>query len=144
MVAQVLPAVPGEAWTILSQAITDGRDGAKFMIRCGLDTTDSLGRLVASAVALRRYAWLRTSGFSGDVQQSLMDMPFDGTRLFGDKADLALKHFKDSRATARFLGQRLLLDPSSLPFAPFVATEGAPNRVLSPRPSTPTCCTAPV
>ncbi|KAJ1087665.1 hypothetical protein NDU88_000832 [Pleurodeles waltl] len=103
-VAQVLPLIPEEARAIVSQAVADWRDAAKLTIRCGLDTTDSLGRSVATTVALRRHAWLRTSGFSGDVQQSLMDMPFDGTRLFGDKADSALERFKESRATARALG----------------------------------------
>ncbi|KAJ1142940.1 hypothetical protein NDU88_009252 [Pleurodeles waltl] len=42
-IAQVLPQIPEEARTIVSQAVTDGRDAAKFTIRCGLDMTDSLG-----------------------------------------------------------------------------------------------------
>ncbi|KAJ1130837.1 hypothetical protein NDU88_009184 [Pleurodeles waltl] len=92
----VLPTVPEEARTVLFQAIADGRDAAKFIIRCGLDMTNSLGRLVASTVRLRRHTWLKTSGFSGDVQQTLMDMPFDATCLFGDKAGSALERFKDS------------------------------------------------
>ncbi|XP_069072115.1 uncharacterized protein [Pleurodeles waltl] len=56
----------------------------------------SLGRSVATTVALRHHACLGTSGFSLEVQQTLMDMPFDGSRLCGDKADSALKRFKDS------------------------------------------------
>ncbi|KAJ1198716.1 hypothetical protein NDU88_002555 [Pleurodeles waltl] len=104
MVAQVLPQVPEGVRDTLTQAVKDGRDAAKFTIRCGLDTTDSLGRAISSSVALRRHAWLRSTGFSGDVQPNLMDMPFDGSRLFGEKADSALERFKDSRATARSLG----------------------------------------
>ena len=82
--------VPKEGRAILTQAMMDGREAAKFTIRCGLDTTDSLGRDIASSVALRRHAWLRSTGFSGDVQASLMDMPFDGSCLFGDEADSVL------------------------------------------------------
>ncbi|KAJ1124673.1 hypothetical protein NDU88_003122 [Pleurodeles waltl] len=82
MVAQVLPQIPEEARATVSQSVNDGRDAAKFTIRYGLDTTNSLGRLVATTVALRRHAWLCTFRFSGDVQQSLMDMSFDGSRLF--------------------------------------------------------------
>ena len=33
-----------------------------------------------------------------------MDLPFDGAKLFGEKADSALERFKDSRATAKSLG----------------------------------------
>ena len=40
----------------------------------------------------------------GDVQSNLMDMPFDGTHLFGEKADSALECFKESRAMAKSLG----------------------------------------
>ena len=47
---------------------------------------------------------MRSTGFYGDVQASLMDIPFDGSWLFGDKADSALEHFKDSKATACFIG----------------------------------------
>ena len=41
--AQVLTIVLEEARAILTQAVTDGRDASKFTIRCGLDTTDSVG-----------------------------------------------------------------------------------------------------
>ncbi|KAJ1100807.1 hypothetical protein NDU88_005882 [Pleurodeles waltl] len=114
-------AGPDEAWAIISQAFAYGRDTAKFMIHCGLDTTDSLGKLVASTVAFRHHAWLRTSGFLGVVQQSLMDMPFDGTRFFRDKADLALEHFKESRAMAPTLSLLAAPRPAQSAFCPFCA-----------------------
>ena len=79
-------------------------DAAKFTIRCGLDTTDCVGRAMASSVALRCHAWLCMTGFSEDVQANLMDMPFDGTQLFVKKADSALERFKENRATTRSLG----------------------------------------
>ncbi|KAJ1201014.1 hypothetical protein NDU88_004830 [Pleurodeles waltl] len=133
MVAQVLPQVPEEARAVLSSSrYRQERDAVKFTIRCGLDMTNSLGRSVASTKALRHHAWLRTSGFSGDVQQSLMDMPFNGIHLFRDKADPALECFQESGAMARSLGLAAATHPLQSAFIPFMATEGAPNRVHSP------------
>ena len=88
----------------LEQCVKEGIDTSKFTIRCSLNTADCVGRAMASSVALRRHAWLRTTGFSGDVQANLVDMPFDGAHFFGEKADYALERFKESRATAKSLG----------------------------------------
>ncbi|KAJ1140862.1 hypothetical protein NDU88_007200 [Pleurodeles waltl] len=53
---QVLSQIPEEAHAIIFQAVTDGKDAGKFTIRCGVDTTISLGRSVATTVALRSHA----------------------------------------------------------------------------------------
>ena len=42
--------IPEEAQAILTQAMMDGRDAAKFTIQCGLDTTDSLSRAILSSL----------------------------------------------------------------------------------------------
>ncbi|KAJ1173150.1 hypothetical protein NDU88_004991 [Pleurodeles waltl] len=88
-------------------------------------------------VALRCHAWSRTSVFWGDVQQSLMDMPFDGTHLFGDKPDSALERFKDSWATARSLGLSSATRPPQSAFRPFCGHKrGALSRPLPSHPAT--------
>ena len=46
---------------------------------------------------------MRSTRFLGDVHASLMDMPFDGSRLFVDKAFSALQRINNSSATARSL-----------------------------------------
>ena len=51
---------------------------------------DFLGRAVGTSAVLLRHAWMRSTEFSGDVKASLMEIPFDGSRLFGEKADSAL------------------------------------------------------
>ena len=69
-----------------------------------LNTADSVARAMGTSVSMRRQAWLRGSGFSADVQSTLMGLPVDGSKLFGAKADSALERFKDSRAKAKSLG----------------------------------------
>lgn len=59
---------------------------------------------MSSSIVTRRQTWLRSSGLFPDVQATLLDLPFDGSKLFGEKADSALQRFKDSKATAKSLG----------------------------------------
>ncbi|KAJ1086659.1 hypothetical protein NDU88_006775 [Pleurodeles waltl] len=94
----------------LLDLVSDAQAAATQIIQTGLDTTDSVARTMGTTVVERRQAWLRNSGFSADVQSTLLDLPFDGDKLFGAKADSALERFKESRATAKSLG---LQAPSS-------------------------------
>ncbi|KAJ1217777.1 hypothetical protein NDU88_005369 [Pleurodeles waltl] len=94
----------------LLDLVSDAQAAATQIIQTGLDTTDSVARAMGTTVVERRQAWLRNSGFSTDVQSTLLDLPFDGDKLFGAKADSALERFKESRATAKSLG---LQAPSS-------------------------------
>ncbi|KAJ1152752.1 hypothetical protein NDU88_005527 [Pleurodeles waltl] len=85
----------------LLDLVSDAQAAATQIIQTGLDTTDSVARAMGTTVVERRQAWLRNSGFSADVQSTLLDLPFDGDKLFGAKADSALERFKESRATAK-------------------------------------------
>ncbi|KAJ1210644.1 hypothetical protein NDU88_006006 [Pleurodeles waltl] len=107
------------AWLDMPQdlqgLLLNAQSAATQVIQSGLDTTDSVARAMGTSNATRRQAWLRTSGFSSDVQAMLLDLPFDGAKLFGTKADSALERFKECRATAKSLG----LQAVSTPFRPF-------------------------
>ena len=76
---------------------------------------------MCSMVAHQRSAWLQSTGFLEVLQASLMDMPFDGSRLFVDKADVALELFRES-GTARSLDLSTAPAIRTLPLAPPVAT----------------------
>ncbi|KAJ1112338.1 hypothetical protein NDU88_000606 [Pleurodeles waltl] len=107
---------------------SDAQAAATQIIQSGLDTTDSVARAMGTAVVARRQAWLRNSGFSADVQSTLLDLPFDGDKLFGAKADSALERFKESRATAKsIVGKGYTLPfrkfPPSLPPRPSYCSE---------------------
>ncbi|KAJ1125992.1 hypothetical protein NDU88_004405 [Pleurodeles waltl] len=86
------------------QLLADAQAAATQVIQSGLDTLDSVARAMGTTIVSRRQSWLRSSGFSSDVQATLLDLPFHGEKLFGSKADSALERFKESRATARSLG----------------------------------------
>ncbi|KAJ1158112.1 hypothetical protein NDU88_010806 [Pleurodeles waltl] len=103
----------------LLNLVSDAQAAATQVIQSGLDTTDSVARAMGTAVVTRRQAWLRNSGFSSDVQSTLLDLPFDGDKLFGAKADSALERFKESRATAKSLGLQATSSASSRFFRRF-------------------------
>lgn len=90
------PKLPEEERDNFMEVLTDAQAASKQVIQSGLDTADSVARIMGSSIASRRQAWLRSSNFSPDVQATLVDLPFDGSRLFGEKADSALQRFKDS------------------------------------------------
>ncbi|XP_069061949.1 phosducin-like protein 2 [Pleurodeles waltl] len=81
------------------ELLSDAQAAAKQIDQSGLDSTDSVARALGASIATRRDAWLRSSGFSSDGQTTLLNLPFDEEKLFGDKADSALERFKDSWAT---------------------------------------------
>ncbi|KAJ1128092.1 hypothetical protein NDU88_006473 [Pleurodeles waltl] len=91
-----LPSLPEDALTALTPLIRDGQQFARITVRAGMDTTDSVGRLMAVSVAIHRRGWLVPSNFSATVQDALLDMLFDGKSLFGAHADSALRCFRDS------------------------------------------------
>ncbi|KAJ1214349.1 hypothetical protein NDU88_001968 [Pleurodeles waltl] len=111
---QLVTLRPNTRW----RAIAAHANLLRLMPRTDVHWTNSLGRAVASTLALRHQAWLRTSGFTVDVQANLMDMPFDGTRLFDEKAGSVLDRFMDSWTTAKSLGFSATPHPQSA-FHPF-------------------------
>ncbi|KAJ1184897.1 hypothetical protein NDU88_001694 [Pleurodeles waltl] len=90
--AKMHSALPQEVLNLLA----DAQVAAAQVIQSGLDTSDSVARAMGTSIATRQHAWLRSSGFSPDVQATLLDLPFDGDKLFGAKADSALERFKES------------------------------------------------
>lgn len=62
--AQALPVDP-KTFTLCSQAIQDGCDEARFIIHCGLDTTNFIGLAIGTSVANLHHAWLRFTGITG-------------------------------------------------------------------------------
>lgn len=93
---QLAPKLQEEERDNFMEVLTGAQAASKQVILPGLDTADSVARIMGSSIASRRQAWLRSSNFSPDDQATLVVLPFDGSRLFGEKADSALQRFKDS------------------------------------------------
>lgn len=86
----LLSKLPEEDRGNFSEVLADTQAAARQVIQSGLDTVDSVARVMGSSVVSRRQAWLKSSGFSPDVQATLLDLPFNGSGLFGEKEDSAL------------------------------------------------------
>lgn len=52
-----------------------------------------------SAIVVRQSSWLHLSGFPKEVQLTVEDHPFDGTKIFTEMTHASLHTLKDSRAT---------------------------------------------
>lgn len=48
---------------------------------------DASAKQIATAIALRKYAWLRSATIPDDARMSIEDLPFDGSGLFDGKSD---------------------------------------------------------
>ncbi|KAL8202982.1 UNVERIFIED_CONTAM: hypothetical protein K2H54_034026 [Gekko kuhli] len=59
---------------------------------------------LATGIALRRHAWLRTAHLPDDIKAKVEDLPFDGEGLFHTTTDQYLTSIDDSRKTAKRLG----------------------------------------
>lgn len=106
---KVVPKLSTDLQGNLSELLSDAQATAHQVIQSVLDTADSVAGAMGVCVATRCHAWLRGSDFSPDVQATPLDLPFNGSRLFGANVDSALHRFKDTRATARSLGLRTQL-----------------------------------
>ncbi|KAJ1159976.1 hypothetical protein NDU88_000479 [Pleurodeles waltl] len=96
---RLLPSLPEDARSALTPLIRDGQETARITVRTGIDSTDSVGRLMAASAAICRRAWLSPSNFSAPVRNALLDMTFDGKSLLGVHADSALRCFLDSHGS---------------------------------------------
>ncbi|KAJ1170443.1 hypothetical protein NDU88_002320 [Pleurodeles waltl] len=80
------------------QAITNNQ------IRSALDSANTAARTINTAVTIRRHAWLRSSGFKPEIQQAILNMPFNEKQLFGPEVDTAIEKMKKDSDTAKAMG----------------------------------------
>ncbi|XP_067416881.1 serine/arginine repetitive matrix protein 1-like isoform X1 [Emydura macquarii macquarii] len=97
-------ALPQDQAADFAIVLDEGISVARAALQMSRDAADSASRAMASAIAMRRCSWLQSSGLSQEVQQSIQDLPFDGSGLFSGQTDAKLHSLKDSRATLRSLG----------------------------------------
>ncbi|EMP25303.1 Mothers against decapentaplegic like protein 9 [Chelonia mydas] len=87
-----------------STLVAEGKAVARGALQMAWDTTDSVARVVASAVVMRHSSWLQSSKLSQEIQTTLQDLPFEGAGLFSEMTNIWLHGLKDSYATLQSLG----------------------------------------
>ncbi|EMP29764.1 hypothetical protein UY3_13134, partial [Chelonia mydas] len=62
--------------------VDEGKAVAKTSLQASLDSADAAARTITSGMVMRREAWLQESGLPPEVQNTLPDLPFEGSGLF--------------------------------------------------------------
>ena len=83
---------------------SDGEQASSALIDASMDASSCAFRQIGNAAVMRRYGWLKSTTFRPEVQSRIMDMPFDGSNVFGKKVDDTLQSIKADTETARSLG----------------------------------------
>lgn len=83
--------------------ISEGHLVAHIALQASLDSVDTAACTIATTVVLRQASWLHLSGFPKEVQTTIEDLPFEGSKLFAVHTDYSLHSLKDSLATLRSL-----------------------------------------
>ena len=100
----ILQYLPDEQKERAAAILEEGRTVSNNTITCAADAADTAARSVNTAVTLRRHAWLRNSGFKPEIQQQLLNLPFDGEHLFGPKVDEKMEKLKKDLETNKAMG----------------------------------------
>ncbi|XP_062813817.1 nucleolar and coiled-body phosphoprotein 1-like [Anolis carolinensis] len=79
---------------------------AHHQIQMAKHTGDTAGKMIAHAIAIRRHAWLRSSGLSSSSRQVIEDLPFDAMGLFNSGTDDKLKTNHDFKVLATKCGDQ--------------------------------------
>ncbi|XP_062834818.1 uncharacterized protein LOC134298444 [Anolis carolinensis] len=79
---------------------------AHYQIQMAKHTGDTAGKMIAHTIAIRRHAWLRSSGLSSSSRQVIEDLPFDALGLFNSGTDYKLKSNHDFKVLASKCGDQ--------------------------------------
>lgn len=79
-----------ESRSELGAIAEEGRIVARTSLQGSLDAADSAACTLALGIAMRRNAWLQSSGLPPEVQQTIQDLSFDGQSLFAEQTNSRL------------------------------------------------------
>ncbi|KAJ1157443.1 hypothetical protein NDU88_010155 [Pleurodeles waltl] len=96
--------LPKEFQKRAQQVVEEGQSISNNQIRSSMDAADTAARTINTAITIRRHAWLRTSGFKPEIQQDVLNMPFNEQQLFGLEVDTAIEKLKKDTDTAKAMG----------------------------------------
>ncbi|XP_078512718.1 uncharacterized protein LOC144772342 isoform X2 [Lissotriton helveticus] len=81
-----------------------GKNIANTCLKSSLEAADTASRQMMAGITLRRFSWLRISGFKPEVQANIINTPFNGEQLFGSTVDDTLNQLKKDNETAKSMG----------------------------------------
>ncbi|KAJ1172555.1 hypothetical protein NDU88_004400 [Pleurodeles waltl] len=100
----IIQHLPKEHQKRAQQVVEEGQAISNNQIRSALDSAGTAARTVNTAVTIRRHAWLQSSGFKPEIQQAVLNMPFNQEQLFGPEVDTAIEKLKKDTDTAKAMG----------------------------------------
>lgn len=96
--------IPEDSRQEVKKIPQEGERASAEVIDCAMDIATTAFRSLGGAAVLRRHGWLRATAFRPEVQNEILDLPFDGEALFGKHIDDALQSIKKDTDTAKALG----------------------------------------
>lgn len=83
---------------------SDGLAAAKQMICTSKHVLESSAQTMSTAVALRRFRWLRATSLSSEAKSIIEDMAFNGLGLFNAETDVVLRRLDKNIKASKSLG----------------------------------------
>ncbi|XP_078497668.1 uncharacterized protein LOC144754027 [Lissotriton helveticus] len=86
------------------EILQEGGVIANQVISAAADATDLAAHGYSHGICSRRSAWLRLTGLKPDAQKKILNLPFNGTSLFGSHADDEMTKMKSEMDTVKAVG----------------------------------------
>lgn len=102
--SDLIPHLPDDKRVKALQLQSDGLAAAKQEIASAKHSLETASKTLATAVALRRHSWLRSTNLQYDTRTVVEDLAFDGLGLFNAATDTTLQDREKSIKASRSLG----------------------------------------
>lgn len=99
-----LGQLPEEEKTEAKKIFQEGETTSAEVTECAMDIATTAFRSLAGSAVLHPQGWLHATWFRPEVQNKILDLPFDGEALYGKHVDEALQDIKKDTETAKSLG----------------------------------------
>lgn len=102
--SDVIPSLSDDKRRKLLQLQSAGLAAAKQEIATSKHLLEAASKTLATAVALRRHSWLRSTHLQPDTKAVIEDLPFDGLGLFNAATDTTLQERDKTIKVSKSLG----------------------------------------
>lgn len=135
----ILPLLPDDVKAKALQMQADGIAASKQLIATSKHVLESSARTLSTAVALRRFGWLRSTALSSYTKAIIEDLAFDGLGLFNAETDATLRRLDKDIKASRSLGISSRPTFKRRPYYSWKKTQQSPDRYSRPSSSSSSC-----